>query len=922
MRRRLVLALAGVLTATPAGVFALGLGDIQLKSALNQNINAEIELISSPGEDLDSLRVTLADAAVFERYGLDRPQVLTQLEFTVQRRPDGTAYVLVTSREPIREPFLTFLLEANWPRGRLVREYTVLLDPPVLAPAEPVVAQLPVTAETAAPAPAPAPVAPLPEVAAAPAEAVAQPPAPEPVVEPAVVAAEPQPEAPAEAPVAAPAPPPQPEAVQPEPAAPREVVTAYEPGATYGPIRRKETLWAIAKRLRPDESVSINQMMLALYRLNPEAFQGNINRMKAGYVLRLPDEAELKALDRRAAFAEVQRQIDEWRAGRPAAPAPAPAVAEAVPPAPAAEPEEAPLPAAEAPPADARLTLVAPGERATGQVSDDPAARVAQLERELAEARGRRTAGSSDVALEADIRRLERELAEARRLLAVPSETLSQLQAGPEPQPAPAEAAPPAETPVPSEPAASPAPEPPAGQAQPLSAQPPTEAVTPPSKKHEPGVLDTILDNLTSPLVLGGIAAVLLLGLAGAGFMRWQRARAARRMATAPAVEGWLEEEIQAEEEEKTVIAPESSEEEAVTQLREDFEPSATATMKVKVKPAAPSAEAAEKTQVLGRPAEPAPSLVDTLIGGQTVALDENDPISEADFHMAYGLYDQAADLIKKASQREPGRRDLKLKLLEIYFSAGNAGAFVAAAKALRQEMGEKADPDWDKVVIMGKQVAPNDPLFAGAAAGAGAAVDLDFAAAGGVAQDTAVIEESIFTAAPAKPAADETLAFELPGETPPPTPSAPPKAAAPAVDEGLEFDLGDLGFETPAAPAASPAPEQTGMTDTQSEFDKALEELSAFIDTNIPAEEAKAEAGGEISFEGIGVGEEGGLTLEEGEAGGELDTAGEIETKLDLARAYIDMGDPDGARTILQEVLEDGNPEQKKQAQELLAQI
>ncbi len=111
------------------------------------------------------------------------------------------------------------------------------------------------------------------------------------------------------------------------------------------------------------------------------------------------------------------------------------------------------------------------------------------------------------------------------------------------------------------------------------------------------------------------------------------------------------------------------------------------------------------------------------------VNLDQGDPLAEADFHMAYGLYDQAADLVRIALEREPDRRDLRLKLLEIYFVWGNKDAFLQTAKGLEATRDRAPAGEWDKIVIMGKQICPDDPLFAataGSGRGAGALVDLN----------------------------------------------------------------------------------------------------------------------------------------------------------------------------------------------------
>ena len=114
-------------------VWAIGLGDINLDSALNEPLRAEIDLLSATPEELSSLKVSLASAETFARYGIDRPFYLQELQFNVTTGPGGPV-VQVRSRGPIAEPFLTFLVEAEWSAGRLLREYTVLLDPPTYAP--------------------------------------------------------------------------------------------------------------------------------------------------------------------------------------------------------------------------------------------------------------------------------------------------------------------------------------------------------------------------------------------------------------------------------------------------------------------------------------------------------------------------------------------------------------------------------------------------------------------------------------------------------------------------------------------------------------------------------------------------------------------------------------------------------------------
>src|SRR5687768_12649088 len=161
--------LISAILLTPAAALGLGLGEIRLNSSLNEPLSAEIDLVAATPEELATLNAQLASPEIFSRYGLDRPAWLNSLEFTVGRGQDGRSVLLVRSRDSISEPFVSFLIDVNWPRGRLLREYTVLLDPPaMLAPGEsPAAAPMaaPTTtpqqpAATPAPAPAPAPEAP------------------------------------------------------------------------------------------------------------------------------------------------------------------------------------------------------------------------------------------------------------------------------------------------------------------------------------------------------------------------------------------------------------------------------------------------------------------------------------------------------------------------------------------------------------------------------------------------------------------------------------------------------------------------------------------------------------------------------------------------------------------------------------------
>lgn len=285
MNKRLRLPLAVALALGNLPAFALGLGQIEVKSSLNQPLVAEIPVLSVTAGEAESLAVRLASADAFARAGLERPHLLNaNLQFEVKRAPSGRTVIAVTTPNQIREPFLSFLLEVEWGNGKLLREYTVLLDPPSMAPVR------------SAP-PAPVAATPLPEPAPARYEPLEEPPAPPP----------PAPRQSAPAPTPAP--------VQQAPAP--SYAPASEPLPSYGAnsysVNAGDTLWSIASRSRPDAGVSVHQMMLALLRANPDAFiDNNINRLKKGAVLRIPGRDETTVITAAEAAAQVRGQIESW----------------------------------------------------------------------------------------------------------------------------------------------------------------------------------------------------------------------------------------------------------------------------------------------------------------------------------------------------------------------------------------------------------------------------------------------------------------------------------------------------------------------------------------------------------------------------------------------------------------------------------
>jgi pilus assembly protein FimV len=626
----------------PSLSWALGLGEIHLNSALNEPMNAEIDLIAAAPDELTALRATLASREAFTRYGIDKPPFLSTVTFKVGKAKDGRDVLLVRSTDSIPEPFVTFLVEVNWARGRLMREYTVLLDPPVYTPGESARSSAPVAAPTTSATP-PANVAPPAASAAPPAATV-------------------------------------PSAAPPRRAAPPSMQTAPSPALQAGSpaagspdsvrVGRGDTLTKIARSLQGAAATpaAVDQTMIALFRSNREAFGGNINVLRQGTVLRVPNADEIAALNQKEAIGEVRRQMDAWRTGEGAAAA-----------------------------SSGRLRLVAPtaGGSATG----------------AGNANAGNSSGSSaeTQALKDRVKDLEGQLAESKRLIDIRSNELSALQRKlGVPAPPPAALPPPAKPPV--------AATTPPVTATPPAATPPVEAPpaavtappvkTPPAAPAETGSwIDWVAANWW---VLVALLVVVLGGLVGFA------AKKRRRQDQGNDLNRLMEDTDIADHLDPTskLAATRKSSDSFVVEESGEH----------------PAPDFAAEPARFGDTGE-LRSPEDTMSSESAVNLDQGDPLAEADFHMAYGLYDQAADLVRIALEREPDRRDLRLKLLEIYFVWGNKDLFLQTAKGLEASRDRAPAGEWDKIVIMGKQICPDEPMFssaAGSGRGAGALVDLN----------------------------------------------------------------------------------------------------------------------------------------------------------------------------------------------------
>ncbi len=574
---------------------ALGLGEATVQSALNQPLRAEIELVNVRDLQPSEIIANLAPREEFLRVGVDRVFFLSDLRFKVVYKDNGKAVIQVTSSKPVREPYLDFLVEVTWPNGRLLREYALLIDPPTYSLEVPQPVQ-PATTSAAATT----------------ADSATQPPA--------------RSSAPA-----------------------RQATPASAQGTSYGPTRASDTLWDIAMRFRPDSRITPQQMMLAIRDLNPDAFvNGNINRLKAGQVLRIPTAEQALSRTAREAIAEVAAQNRALKAGKPTRSA-VDATGRT------ARQEGTVRPTGE----DVLKVVVA--EAAEGQQGSESGTaksgsskgsalasdEVAKLENQLAVVMERLDTSSRENAeLKARLKELEAQVETLSRLAAIKDDQLAALQRQQdvEGQLQPAEGAAstpsgsteqeasvpvteaPAETTLaaagadnaadqmpeatPEAPAAAEETTAEAGAPQmPVEEQPVQQPVTPitppPVQQAEPSLMERLLTDPMYQIGAGTGLLVILLALWGISRKR---------------------EQAEEESDVNVLITGEDG--------------------------GAVASDADEAATELEMPE-----------GG---AGEGQDVIAEADVYIAYQRFDQAAQILEKALESEPDRTDIKLKLLEV----------------------------------------------------------------------------------------------------------------------------------------------------------------------------------------------------------------------------------------------------------------
>jgi pilus assembly protein FimV len=901
----------------PASAYPLGIGEIKLHSALNQNLDAEISLMLSGGERISDVKVSLAPPDKFDERGVPWSYFLSSISFEPSVRPDGSAVIKVRSREALKEPILDLLLQVTWPKGTSYRQFSLMVDPPA-AYVQPVV---PVTRVPEALASAPT--IPAPTVPRTPSTYI-----PEPRAEaPDSVAGEPKPVV-------------------------RRVPKDDIVKGVYGPTRRNDTLWAIAEKASRPYKVSVEQMMIAIYQANPKAFyKDNVNALQARVKLKIPEREAVVKLSRQEALAEFNRQREAWKnRSQPVSTE----VAEAV------QKKETPSEK----PIENQLTLAAPAE---ATVAEKAIITPGQEQNAAKSEAGKAEVGAGDSKASEEMQErmaaLEQQLAKMQAILAIKEQQLAvlqnQVQQVPKtPAAAPAQTSPAESAAVPvqqAQPSPAAVAQPTAGEgqsakpeapaiAQEQPVQPPQPApkaeaaAKPPVAKKPANRPAPAPEPVEEPLPLeligfGGAGAGVMALL---GFFWWRR----RKMASEASLntESMFSPSIiyKAPESESTFSVPLVNENTAYD-----------------VNPVGESSFLSEFT----------PSDFDAFDSDQG----EIDPISEADVYLAYGRYQQAEELMRTAIASHPDRDECKLKLLEIYYAAENKAGFEAFAKELSEAGKNRDSVFWEKVSEMGREICPDSELFSLQSAPLSSAdspvdnqpepvslakqdvpeqndfdmpFDTDFDLAG---FDTSLAENNEPPQASAPVADQDFTDLELEGFSL----GQAAEQDEPRNNASIDFDLdklGDFAGESEVLESRAESADLQFPTDSK-EFD--FESLD--FDTEFNAAEKTKEDEETLALDqfspttesaddkqGIALGDDFNFDFDFSTVGsdeseddpievtgfGDLTDMDELETKLDLARAYRDMGDNESARDIVSEVLEKGSAEQKKLAQVLLDEL
>ncbi|MCV2361143.1 hypothetical protein LNV08_19395 [Paucibacter sp. TC2R-5] len=910
---------AAVLLASSGGAWALGLGRLSVQSALGETLKAEIDITSLSAEEAGSLKVRIAPPESYRATGVEYNAVLASTQVQVVKK-DGRSFLRVSSDRAVQEPFVDVILELTWANGRLVREYTLLFDPPAAtrpnsapAPAAapavtsaPVISPAPLAQTEAVPAPAPA--APV-LIPAVPTSSPAQTPSLSPAARPSRETATSQPTA---------APAPRPAALAPAASAASAPASAASAASEYK-VKPGDSLSRIAGKTQP-EGISLDQMLVGLFRNNPDAFlDSNMNRLRTGVVLQVPSSETLGATSPTEARQIIRAQSADFSAYRLRLSSAAPtlqtdqserqakgkveAAVEDRKPAPAPTPDKLTLSKAASAAADAKVAKASKEAE-----KKDAAARMAELTRNVEELKKISSAAKPAVVASA---------APSAAPAPAPSPAPAVVAA-----PAPVAAAPsaPAAVPaaipavVPALAAASAVPALPSTVASAAAPKPPVPAsgasaasAAIPVEEAEPGLLE-------NPLALPLGAALL----AAVGGLTWYRLRG--RKAAAKADTGFHE-----------------------SRLQPDSFFGATGGQRVDTRDATGAASSMNYSL------------------SQLDAIGDVDPVAEADVYLAYGRDLQAEEILKEALRATPERMAIRLKLLEVYAKRRDTKGFEQLALQLFADTKGSGD-DWARAQELGRQIDPENPLYqpggmpsqqsegreahpeptdasnmpntvgllATEPAGRSAAVDAGPMSGFDLDLDLDLPEPASPTAMEATQAMTTTVEqapfsmdFDL-SEPPAPAPPEPAAASAAPAGNELEFDLDDFGsLDDEASNRPAPADAGNALDFDLGSIDLSLPELPQAPEAPIPVAESVAMDGDfGAEFEELMKAGEPEQTAADplADAFDVMEDGGDpLMRQLELADEFRQIGDTEGAREVLQELISKSSGPLRDKAQAML---
>jgi pilus assembly protein FimV len=726
----------------PGAVRALGLGDIRVDSALNEPLSAQIDIVGATRDELVELTAKVANREMFQRYGADRPSFLATATFKVGLDSEGRPVLNVRSAEAFTDPVINFLVDLRWGKGELIREYSLLLDPAGFSSR---VAQIAVVdraglAATPTVAATPAVSDPVRLPAAAPSPTVVS--SPEAVSSPTVVSSR----AAASSPAAS--------TTQVDSA--RGNASSVAPIASQHRVVARDTLRNIARRAGADTESQAQRMMIAIFRANPHAFEGNINLLHLGALLSIPSAQAVAAIDGADAKREVRAQMTAWRLdGRPAQ----------------------------------HVAAVAAASSAHGTVAAQATSEPAQPR--AADAATAQTAdAAATAALKDRVQSLEKALEDVHQQLAAENAKIRDLKQMSAPEAALAAEPKAAETAAATE----------------AATGSPVQVERMRAEEHPAPVLAAMAPSPGQPATAAGLWGSIAVGLAlvlgGFAYFR-RRISAADAASPLPAKEPL---HTPSRDDDAMPVKPESTTQAKaapVSRVHERPTPAtADAIVAREIHPRSESDDIDENMGIDTVALEK--SYIDSL--GDTYGIDDTAPhkavevatahgtsaeagaahasataetaahdaaemntmafdVSELDtavikadlntailetrkadpasanstvldynlldldattqhVHMPSDLLDQPAvkdrrtnivDVLKMAIERDPERRDLRMKLLETYYSAAstNQRGFLEVVRKLSREPNYLSADDWQKVVMMGRAIAPDDILFA-----------------------------------------------------------------------------------------------------------------------------------------------------------------------------------------------------------------